>query len=333
MSKTTEFPTRSQLQFPGRAVRQHGIALALIGASILFYTVTALATGQHAQLTFAGFMGLFERTVALSLVAIGQTVVIASGAIDLSVANLVSVAAVLAAYFMQNDPGNIAQAVTIVLFVSAAVGISNGVLVALLGVNPLIATLGTSLVLEGILTVAYGGLQGAVPKVFQVVAYGTVGAMPVSVIGLLIVAVLTAFALNYTHVGSRLFAVGGNARAARLAGIHGAKVTVAAFAFSGVMSALAGLYLASRLGTGQPWVGRDGNYDLDSIAAAVIGGTLLAGGRASIAGTLAGVLVFATTGAMFNMLQIDPFLSLVLRGAIVIAAVASYTFRNKEETA
>lgn len=231
MSKTTDIPARPPMRFPAPALRQHGIALALIAASLMFYTATALVTGQYAQLTFAGFMGLFERTVALSLVAIGQTVVIASGAIDLSVANLVSVAAVLTAYFMQNDPGNIAQAVAIVLIVSAAVGVGNGVLVALLGVNPLIATLGTSLVLQGILTVAYGGLQGAVPKVFQVVAYGTVGAMPVSVLGLLIVAALTAFALNYTRVGSRLFAVGGNARAARLAGIHGGNVTIAAFAF------------------------------------------------------------------------------------------------------
>ncbi|MDW9500525.1 ABC transporter permease [Sinorhizobium medicae] len=315
------------------SIRRHAVALGMIGVSVLFYTATALVTGQHAQLTFAGFMGLSERTVALGFVAIGQTVVIARGAIDLSVANLVSLSAVLAAYFMQNDPANIAEATAIVVLVSAGVGALNGLLVGLLGVSPLIATLGSSLVLQGILSVAYAALQGAVPKAFQFVAYGTFGALPLSVLGLLAVAGLTAFALVYTRIGSRLFAVGGNPRAARLAGIHGTYVTIWAFAFSGLMCALAGLYLAGRLGTGTPWIGRDGNYDLGSIAAVVIGGTLLAGGRASVAGTLAGVLVFATTDAMFNMLQIDPFLGQILRGGIVIAAVAVYTYGRLEETA
>jgi len=99
------------------------------------------------------------------------------------------------------------------------------------------------------------------------------------------------------------------------------------------MCALTGLYLASRLGVGTPWVGRDGNYDLGSIAAVVIGGTLLAGGRGSISGALAGVLLFAVIDAVVNMLQIDPFLSQVLRGLIVVAAVGLYTFRTSGEVA
>ena len=99
------------------------------------------------------------------------------------------------------------------------------------------------------------------------------------------------------------------------------------------MAGLAGLYLASWLGAATPWVGRDGGYDLDSIAAVVIGGTLLAGGRGSIAGTLAGVFVFATIDAVFNMLQIDAFLSQVLRGVVVVAAVGLYTFRSRSHTA
>ncbi|SFY44753.1 ribose transport system permease protein [Paracoccus pantotrophus] len=329
--------TTFSFQGPMTAMRatwhQQGIAISLITASIVFYALTAVVTGQYSHVSFAGFLGLFERTVTLSLVAMGQAVVIAGGAIDLSVANIVSVAAVLAAYFMQNDPGNIAEATVMVIAICGSVGVLNGLLVTLLRVSPLIATLGTSLVLQGILSLSYGALQGTVPKAFQVVAYGKLGGVPVSLLSLLTIALLTAFVLQRTRAGSRLLAVGGNPRAARLAGIHGSRVTVATFAFSAVMSALAGLYLASRLGTGTPWIGRDGSYDLSSIAAAVIGGTLLSGGRISIAGTLAGVLVFAATDAIFNMLQIDPFLSQVLRGVIVIAAVASYTYRSREEAA
>ncbi len=312
---------------------QHAIPLALIGMSLTIYIVVALATGQHAQITSDGIMGLLERMVALGLVAIGQAVVISSGAIDLSVANLVSSCAVLAGYFMQNDPANIPHAIVIVVLVAAAVGALNGLLISFLNVNPLIATLGTSLTLQGILVVSYNSLQGSAPKAFQQFAYGSLGGLPYSIVVMVSCAVLTAIALNHTRLGSALYAVGGNQRAAWLAGIRNRAVTIVAFTFSGVMCAIAGLYLTSRLGVGTPWVGRDGNYDLDSIAAVVIGGTLLAGGRGSILGTLAGVLVFATTDAVFNMLQVDPFLSQVFRGLIVVAALGCYTFRSKGETA
>lgn len=312
---------------------RYAVAFILFVVSLLFYTLAALQTGQYSQLTFDGFMGLLQRMVAVGFVAIGQMVVISGGAIDLSVANLVSLSAVLAAYLMQGDPGRIAEAVVIVVALAALIGAVNGALVALLGVNPLIATLGTSLMLQGILSVSYHALRGTAPKAFQQFAYGAFAGVPASVVGLATAALVTGVALSHTRVGSRLFAVGGNARAARLAGIHDAYVTIPAFVFSGVMCALTGLYLASRLGVGTPWVGRDGNYDLGSIAAVVIGGTLLAGGRGSITGALAGVMLFAVIDAAVNMLQIDPFLSQVLRGLIVVAAVGLYTFRTSGEVA
>ncbi|WP_448785054.1 ABC transporter permease [Brucella intermedia] len=315
------------------SAKRHAIPLALTGVSLLVYVGVALATGQYAQVTFAGITGLLERMVALGLVAIGQAVVISSGAIDLSVANLVSVCAVLAGYFMQNEPANITHAILIVVLVAAAVGALNGILISYLNVNPLIATLGISLALQGMLGVSYSSLQGAVPRSFQQFAYGSLSGYSFSVMAMFAIAFLTAIALNHTRLGSSLYAVGGNQQAAWLAGIRNRRVTILVFSFSGVMCAIAGLYLASRLGVGTPWIGRDGNYDLDSIAAVVIGGTLLAGGRGSIVGTLAGVFVFATTDAVFNMLQIDPFLSQVFRGLIVVAAVGCYTFRNKGETA
>lgn len=313
--------------------RRNAVTLVLLVVSLLFYTLAALETGQYSQLTFEGCMGLLQRMVALGFVAIGQTVVISGGAIDLSVANLVSLCAVLAAYLMQDDPGRIAEAVIIVVLLAALIGAVNGALVTLLGVNPLITTLGTSLILQGLLSVSYHALKGSAPKAFQQFAYGAFGGIPVSVIGLALAALVTGVALSRTRIGSCLFAVGGNAKAARLAGVHEARVIIPAFVFSGVMCALTGLYLASRLGVGTPWVGRDGNYDLGSIAAVVIGGTLLAGGRGSISGALAGVLLFAVIDAVVNMLQIDPFLSQVLRGLIVVAAVGLYTFRTSGEVA
>lgn len=313
--------------------RRHLIPLTLVGVSACVYVATAIFTGQLAQLSLAGVMGLIQRMVALGLVAIGQNFVILGGSIDLSVANLVSVSAVLSSYFMHGDPGTTAQAVILVLLIATAIGAVNGVLVARVGVSPLIATLGVALVLQGILTVAFSYLRGAVPRSFQVIAYGNVAGVPIAVLSLAAIALAAAFVLTRTVAGARLYAVGGNALSARLAGIQTSRVLIGAHAVAGLMSGLAGLYLVSWLGAGTPWVGRDGGYDLDSIAVVVIGGTLLSGGRGGIAGTMAGVFAFASIDAVFNMLQIDPFISQVLRGAIVIVAVAIYTCRYKGHVA
>lgn len=314
-------------------LRRHAAALSLVAASAAAYVATAIYTGQPAQLEWSGIMGLLQRMVALGLVALGQNFAILAGSIDLSVANLVSVSAVLGSFFMNGDSGSIALAVSLVLLIASAIGAVNGLLVARLNVSPLIATLGVSLVLQGVLAVSFTALRGAVPKSFQVVAYGDVAGIPIAVLLLVAAVAVSGFVLRRTLVGARLYATGGNAGSARLAGIQTWRVLTGAHAASGLMCGLAGLYLASWLGAGTPWVGRDGGYDLGSIAVVVIGGTLLSGGRGGVTGTMAGVFTLATIDAVFNMLQIDPFLTQVLRGAIVVAAVAAYTFRQKEHIA
>ncbi len=321
--------TRPARRAPAGFLRRQLIPLTLVGVSVAVYVSAALYSGQQAQLSFAGVMGLLQRMVALGLVALGQNFVMLGASIDLSVANLVSVSAVLGSFLMQGDPGSIAKAVLVVLALAMAIGAANGWLVAGLGVSPLIATLGMGLILQGVLTVSYSVLRGAVPHEFQALAYGNVAGVPIAVLVLAAAAGAAAFVLRRTVAGARLYAVGGNADSARLAGIRTSRVLVGAHAAAGLMSGLAGLYLASWLGAGTPWVGRDGGYDLDSIAVVVIGGTLLSGGRGGVAGTLAGVFAFATIDAVFNMLQIDAFLSQVLRGAIVIGAVGVYTFRHR----
>ena len=168
------------------------------------------------------------------------------------------------------------------------------------------------------------------PEEFQAVAYGRLGLAPFSVIGLFVLACLGWFLLRTTKFGAHLYAVGGNSEGARLAGIRTDRVMIGAHVLCSVCAGLTGLYLASRLRSGAPWVGRDGVYDLELIAVVVIGGTLLAGGRGGVWGTLVGVLLFAVLDASFNMLGVSAYPKLVLRGAIVIAAVAVYTVRSKE---
>ena len=299
----------------------------------MLYVGVAVMTGQAKMLEPEGVVGLLQRMVALGVVAIGQTFTILAGSIDLSVANLISVGAVLASFVMQGRADMMLPAVALVLAVSTGVGVVNGALIGWLQVNPLIATLGVGLILQGLLSASFTDFAGSVPKAFEAVAYGGYGVAPYSVIALFVLAALASIVLRATRFGAHLYAVGGNAEGARLAGIRTDLVTVGAHVVCSLMAGLTGLYLASRLRSGAPWVGRDGVYDLESIAVVVIGGTLLAGGRGGVWGTLAGVLLFATLDAAFNMLGLSAYAKLVLRGAIVVAAVAVYTIRSRDPAA
>jgi ribose/xylose/arabinose/galactoside ABC-type transport system permease subunit len=303
------------------------VAGLLAALSIGFFVLVALATGETAQLSGQGVAGLLQRMVALGLVAIGQTFVILVGSIDLSVAALISAVAVLASHIMQGDPAMMLPAVLLCLGLCVAVGFVNGALVAYGGINPLIATLGTGLVIQGVLAASFGGLQGSVAREFQVVAYGGVLGVPYSLLLLASLSLAAGFVLNRTLFGARIYAVGGNPDGARLAGIRTERVILSAHMVASLFAGAAGLYLAA------PWIGRDGIYDLESIAVTVIGGTILAGGKGGVAGTLAGALLFASLDAGFNLLGIDAFLKQVLRGAIVIAAVAVHAVRARGHVA
>ena len=318
---------------PARPRRRLSVPLLLFAASALLYVAVALGTQAPEQLGIGGLVGLLQRMVALGMVALGQTVVILCGSIDLSVGTVISVAAVAASGIMRGNPAMMVPAVLAVVLLSLAIGVVNGMVITRLKVSPLIATLGLGLVLQGILSANVKDFAGSVPTAFQVVAYGTVGPLPWSVLALAVFAVIGWWLLQRTRFGAHLYAVGGNAAGARLAGIRTDRVTLQAHALCSLMAGLTGLYLASRLGSGAPWIGRDGVYDLESIAVVVIGGTLLSGGRGGVWGTVAGVLLFAVIDAMFNMLGVPAFPKQILRGAIVIAAVAAYAARGKGHVA
>jgi ribose transport system permease protein len=292
-----------------------------------------LATGQTNQLSADGAIAILQRTVALGLVAVGQTFAILVASIDLSVANLVSVAAVIASFVMQGDPAMMLPGVAAVLAIGLLVGLVNGLLITKAGVNPLIATLGMGLILQGLLSASFDNFAGAVPEAFQVLAYGQVGPLPLSILLMLALFVAGWVVLRYTRYGAHVYATGGNVDGARLAGIRTDRVTIAAHVICSLCAAVAGLYLASRLRSGAPWVGRDGVYDLESIAVVVIGGTILAGGRGGVWGTLAGVVLFGCLDTVFNMIGVEAFLKQVLRGLIVIAAVAAYAWRQRGHVA
>ena len=319
---------------PARLLDTTTSAVFMILFAVLVTAVVLVEVfGRGGFLTGEILSNVVQRSVALGIVAIGQTFTILIGSLDLSVAYVISLSAVMASFIMQGDPAMIVPAVLAVLAIGLCVGVVNGLIITRLQVNPLIATLGTGFIIQGVLSASFQNFAGSVPESFQALAYGHVGGVPAPIVlwaGLIAVAI---FVLRYTTFGAHIYAVGGNAETARLSGIRTERVVIGAHVTASVSASLTGLYLASRLGAGAPWIGPEGVYGLESIAAVVIGGTILAGGRGGVAGTVAGVLIFGLLDSMFNQMGIDAFLKQVLRGLIIIAAVASYSIRSADRAA
>ena len=286
-----------------------------------------IATGGNINVT-----NTLVRSVALGIVAVGQTYVIIGGSLDLSVAYQVSITAVLASIIMDGSTSRIWLAVLVVIALGVVIGIINGVVITRFHINAFIATLGTSLIMRGLLNATVDNYAGAVPPEFQRLGYGTFLGLPVSILLLFAVIGIGWFILRYTRFGHHLYAVGASEDAARLSGVRSDRVLILAHVLCSVTAVLTGLFIVSRLGAGAPWVGPDGNYDLESIAAVVLGGTALMGGRGGVLGTFAGVLILALLDNAFNQLQINPLLKDVVRGVIIIAAVAAFTIRQRGRT-
>jgi len=266
----------------------------------------------------------------LGLVAVGQTVVILTGSLDLSVPYVISLSSLIAAETMRGNPNNIAQGVLFALAFAAVVGLANGLVVTKLKVNGFIATLGVGLIVKGYLDTNYQGSAGSVPAEFQFIGATGIGPVPISTTIMLALATVVFLFLKKTRTGHHIYAVGGSVEVSRLSGLRTARPVIFAHVICSVMAGLAGLLLASRLGVGSPTVGSQGGYDLLSIAAVVLGGTLLGGGRGSIWGTIGGVAIFAVLDSVMSAIQFNPFLKDVVRGVVIVAAVAIYTGRGLE---
>jgi ribose transport system permease protein len=229
---------------------------------------------------------------------------------------------------MQGDPDRMLLGIAVVIAIGIAIGLANGLIITGLGVNPFIATLGMALVLRGILNSSFDNFAGAVPAEFQGLGYGSIGPVPYSVLLFLAVVLVAWFLLRHTRFGHHLYAVGGSEETARLSGVRSARALIGAHILCSLTCVLTGLFIVSRLRAGAPWVGPDGNYDLESIAAVVLGGTALSGGKGGVLGTVAGVLILSLLDNLFNQLEVNTYLKDVLRGVIIVAAVAAYSMRS-----
>jgi len=295
------------------------------GALVALVAVAAFAFARYERfLTEENLTNVLRQNSMLGLVALGMTFVILSGGIDLSVGSLVAVAGVTAAGLA--DRGLLVALLAGVGF-ATALGLVNGLVIARARIQPFIVTLAMMIAARGLALVYTGEKTLSVPpgaQAFRELGRGKIdlGALsvPYPVLILLAAYALGWLVLNYTRFGRHTYALGDSEEAARLMGLNVGRVTAGVYTLSGALAGLAGVLLTSRLGTGQP-VAAVG-WELDAIAAVVVGGTALTGGRGGVGSTLVGVLLLALIFNIFNLEGwISPWWQLVLRGAILLAVV------------
>jgi galactofuranose transport system permease protein len=289
---------------------------ALVALAVLVI-LNALFTPNFA--TASNLWNILLQVSTVLLVAVGMTIVLATGGVDLSVGSTMAVAAAIAAVTLDRGLG---VAIPAALAGAAAVGMLNGALIARYKVQPIVITLATLIAGRGLAQVISrnGELITIRDAGFATLGRGAIGPVPVQVLIALSAVGLGIFLLRATPFGRYVLAAGGNAPAARLAGVPVRGTLILVYVASAVLAGIAGLIEASRLGASD--AAKIGlNMELDAIAAAVVGGTALAGGRATIAGTVVGALIMQVIATSFNMLLVPYSWSLALKAAIILFAV------------
>jgi ribose transport system permease protein len=291
------------------------------GALIALVVVCLFAAYRYDRfLTEFNISNVLRQNSMLGLVALGMTFVILTGGIDLSVGSFVAVAGVIAAQLANRGT---LLAVTAAVAFTTLLGLVNGLVIAKARIQPFIATLAMMIAARG-LALVYTGEQSVRAETaagnFSWLGRGAIGFLPVPVLILVLTYAIAWLVLNHTRFGRHVYSVGDNEEAARLMGLNVNRVTVGVYTLSGALAGLAGVILASRLGTGQPVAGA--GWELDAIAAVVVGGTLLTGGQGGVGSTLVGVLLLGVIFNLFNLEgTISPWWQLVLRGLILLMVV------------
>lgn len=324
-----EKPSPSGSKLPGRQSFIRSIPLIYVALVIVLIIGAVLIAAAGGNPFATGTItDVFTRTSLLGFIAIGQTFVILCRSLDLSVGYVAALSSLVAAVVMDGQESRVWLGVLAALGVSAAVGLFNGLVTTKLGVHAFIATLGSGLIIKGYLDTQYPGPAGSVPASFQGFGYTRIGMLPLSTVIMLLIAIVGVIMLHRTRLGHSMFAVGGNIEVARLSGIRTDRTLIISHVMCSLLAGTAGMLLAARFSTGVGSQIYNAGYDLDSIAAVVLGGTLLLGGRGGVGGTIAAVFILGVLDSLFNELQINPFFRDVLRGAIIIAAVALYARRQ-----
>lgn len=299
----------------GGNVRELGILFAFILIILFLMVLSPEAFARPSNL-----INIVKQASINGILACGMMYVIISGGIDLSVGSTAALAGVMAAHFSHPGEYPLFVPLVIALGVGAIVGLINGTGVAYGEIPPFIITLGTMTAIRGVALIASGGAPVfGVSKPFEFVASGFLFGVPLLAVYFTGVVAVCAFMLTKTVFGRRVYTIGGNETAARVSGIDVRHIKVMVYTLSGVLAGFAGMLLASRTVSGSPTAGS--GYELDAIAAVIIGGISMAGGAGKWYGTVIGSLMIAVIGNGLDILGVSSNYQLVIKGAIIVLAV------------
>ena len=325
MSATASFPSeRGKLRIPaGR--RRHASLLIVYGLILILAVYASLSSPNF--LTYRNIFNVLRTAVFLGTVAMGETFVIISGGIDLSVGSVIKLSVLMSAILMNGKPENIGVAVVATLAMGAAVGLINGLLITKARIAPFIVTLGVYSILRGgAYTLATAPVGRAAPEFLHLYDI-KVGPAPLLVISLALVTFAGVFVLRRMAFGRYIYAIGGNEQVARLSGIRVDRVKIGVYVLCSTLAALTGLLYLARGGIGDPVTGE--GAELQAITAVILGGTNLFGGQGGLIGTLGGVLLMGLTNNVLVILKVSSWYQDLIQGLVIVGAVALYRQRRR----
>jgi ribose transport system permease protein len=325
VSAVTSSPSaRGGLHTPP-GLRRHASTLVVYGLILILSVYASLLSPNF--LTERNIFNVLRTAAFLGTVAIGETLVIISGGIDLSVGSVIKFAVLMSAILMDGKPENIAVAVAATLAVGAAVGLVNGLLITKARIAPFIVTLGAYSILRGVgYTVATKPVGRAAPSFLRLYDL-KFGPVPLLVIFLALLIVAGIFVLRRTAFGRYIYAIGGNEQVARLSGVRVDRVKIGVYMLCGTLAALTGLLYLARSGVGDPVTGE--GAELQAITAVILGGTSLFGGQGGLIGTLGGVLLLGLTNNVLVLLNVSSWYQELIQGLVIVGAVALYKQRRR----
>jgi inositol transport system permease protein len=296
-----------------RRLSSYGLVFALLIICVLL----SLRTPQF--LTVGNLVNVIRQISINGILAVGVTFVLLTGGVDLSLGSLVALTGVVAAWFAQKEQLPFIVPVLCGILAGAACGLVNGVVITFGRVAPFIATLGMMSAARGLAYLIAEGkpVSGLQPAFTQL--GGEVVGLPIPVLVLFGVTILSAVLLSRMRLGRHVYAVGGNEKAARASGLNVSGVKLFAYSICGALAGLAGVVLAARTTTGQPNAGV--GYELDAIAAVVVGGTSLAGGMGGVGGTILGALLIGVLNNGLDLLGVSSYVQMIVKGGLIVAAV------------
>lgn len=322
---TRSAPPAAAAAAPPRRRRLSGDTVTRFGPVLVPYLMLVVMVLVYASVQ-TGVLSLRElnldasAALTLILVATGQTIVITMGGIDLSVGGVVSLSTAIAATKLGSGGGQMWLWMLVIVAFGAGAGALNGLLVSRLRLQPFIVTLATWSVWGGVALWVLPTEGGTIPTSLTSAANGTLAGIATPVWLVVVIALFWAW-FKRTRLGTGIRSVGSSERSARLGGVDVARTTVAAYALCGLFAALAGIFLTTQTASGSPTVGND--YILQSVAAVVIGGTSLFGGRGGVGGTIAGALILTIIGNLVFALHVSSFWVPIASGLLLVLAVVA----------